>query len=290
MKLAVATCQFPATGDIRRNLGFVLRQMKTAKQRGAQVAHFPEVGLSGYGGVDFDSLEDFDWDLLTESTRKIMALAKELGLWVILGSSHRLSGKHKPHNSLYIINDRGQIADRYDKMFCTGSPGNLHGDLKYYSPGNHFCVFKIGGIRCGTLICHDYRYQELYREYKKRGVQLVFHSYYIGGHDPAELRKENIWEVIVPATMQTYAANNHIWISANTTTSPASAIGSFFVRPQGMITGLLPKDKAAVLISTVDTEAQYNDKSRDWRGRAMRGIYHSGRLVRDKRSSNRKSL
>ena len=52
MKLKVATCQFPVEAEITQNLGYVLQQMKSAKARGAHVAHFPEACLPGYAGVD----------------------------------------------------------------------------------------------------------------------------------------------------------------------------------------------------------------------------------------------
>ncbi len=185
MKINVATCQFPTDSDIRSNLQYVSRQMKSAKEQGAHVAHFPEACLSGYAGADFLSYKDFNWDLLEQCTREILELARQIRLWVILGSTHRLSGQNKPHNSLYIINDEGQLVDRYDKMFCAGDESGETGDLAHYSSGNHFSVFGISGVRCGALICHDYRYPELYREYKRRGVQLMFHSYH-AAHIPAE--------------------------------------------------------------------------------------------------------
>ena len=290
MKLTVATCQFPVSADIHRNLTFILRQMRTAKRRGAQVAHFSESSLSGYAGVDFSSFAGFDWDLLTQSTRQVMALAKELRLWVILGSAHRLTGRHKPHNSLYIINDRGRIVDRYDKMFCAGDRAGKTGDLKYYSPGSHFCIFNISGLRCGAQLCHDFRYDELYRRYRRYGVQFMFHSYYNAHQSAAKLRKYNIWGLIVPATMQAYAANNYFWISANNSSQPVSSWGSFFVRPDGMITGRLKVNQPGILISRVDTSQQFYDASECWRDRAIRGVYHSGRLFRDRRSKHRTSL
>src|SRR5438045_6557874 len=89
-KLVVATCQFPIDGDIRRNLAWIARQMREARRRGAHLAHFPECALSGYAGVEFPSFDTFDWQLLDESHRKILALARKLKLWVVLGSAHRL--------------------------------------------------------------------------------------------------------------------------------------------------------------------------------------------------------
>lgn len=46
-KLTIATCQFPVCADIAKNKKYVLSQMKSAEQKGADVAHFPEAALSG---------------------------------------------------------------------------------------------------------------------------------------------------------------------------------------------------------------------------------------------------
>jgi predicted amidohydrolase len=150
MKLTVATCQFPVDPDMRRNLQYVSWQIRAAKERGAQVAHFPEACLSGYAGVDFPSYQGFDWALLHECTQEVLDLARPFRLWVVLGSTHRLTGRHKPHNSLYVINDHGKLVDRYDKMFCAGDRAGKSIDLTHYSPGNHFSVFVIEGVRCGA--------------------------------------------------------------------------------------------------------------------------------------------
>lgn len=145
MKINVATCQFPTDANIRSNFQYVSQQMAAAKEQGAQVAHFPEACLSGYAGADFSSYQGFDWALLEECTREILDFARTLHLWVILGSTHRLSGQNKPHNSLYVINGEGKLIDRYDKMFCAGDESGQTGDLAHYSPGNYFCVFEIEG-------------------------------------------------------------------------------------------------------------------------------------------------
>lgn len=290
--LTVATCQFTISGDIENNCNSIIQQMKLAKLNGAEIAHFSETSLGGYAGVDFDSFDRYNWNLLHQCTEKIMNLSNELELWVILGSNHPLTGDHKPHNCLYVFDDNGKIVNRYDKMFCTGNREETSGDLKHYSPGSHFVVFTVKGITCGLQICHDMRYPELYREYNKRNVQLMFHSYYNGKRkfkDPDD-PDENIWSVITEPTMQTYAAENYMWISANNTTTPESCWPSFFVRPDGVIIGRLIRNKESILITTVDTKYSFYDASKAWRDRAMESIYHSGTLVRDKRSDDRTSL
>jgi predicted amidohydrolase len=129
-------------------------------------------------GLDFETFPGFDWELLRDAVGAIAGYCRRLGIWAVIGSSHRLSNGHKPHNSLYVISDSGAIVERYDKRFCAGDPGGQSGGLEHYSPGSHFSVWEINGIPCGALIWYDYRYPELCREYRKRGVQLVFHSFH----------------------------------------------------------------------------------------------------------------
>ena len=305
MKLKVGTCQFPTSDEIGANRDFVLRLMREAAVRGAAVAHFPECCLSGYAGSDIESNDNIDWQRLASSVTDVMELAASLNLWVILGSAHRLTAPHKPHNSLYIISDQERIFDRYDKRFLGGDPLRLTGDLAHYSPGNHFTVFDIKGVRCGALICVDCRYPELYRAYKARGAQLMFHSYnaaHVGAEKWSEIEAEIGQEnfslnpattfpgIIQPATMQTAAASNYMWISCPNSSAYRTCWASFFVRPDGVITGKLNPHEPGILVSEVDTDKQFYDSTATWRERAMNGILYSGEIVADPRSEDRQAL
>ena len=289
MKLNIATGQFPIDGNIRNNLRHIESLLRKAKRRQAHLVHLPECCLSGYAGFEFESFTDYDWELLRQSMQCVMNMARSLRLWVIVGSSHYLSPKLKPHNSLYIINDKGRLIDRYDKMFCTG--GDDRADLKHYSPGDHFTTFEVRGIKCGTLICYDSRFPELYREYKRRGVQVMFHSYY-HRHIAVENSntEPNILGVITPPTMQTYAACNAVWISACNTSARQSAWASFVVHPDGVIACHLRRNRAGLLVTTVDTNRKFYDAPGTWRHRALSGVNHSGELVSHERSRIRTEL
>ncbi len=302
MKLTIATCQFPTSADIHRNFQYISALMKKAKDGHAEVAHFPEACLSGYAGADLESYEGYDWTLLRERTHQLIELAGELELWTILGSSHELSAPHKPHNSLYIINRQGQLLDRYDKRFCAGDLTEATVDLAHYTPGDHYSVFEINGIRCGAMICHDYRYPELYREYKRQGVQLMFHSYHAAHIRPDRLRRmeratgpehhafsrgTTYPGITMPATMIAAAASSHMWISCPNSSAKESCWGSFFVRADGVITGQLERHRTDILISSVDTEAPLYDSTGAWRERVLAGVLHSGTLVSDGRSTKR---
>lgn len=305
MKITIATSQFPVSYDIKKNMNYIIQQMKKASKQKSHIIQFPEASLSGYAGVDFESFDNFDWETLKISTNKIIEEAKKLNIWVILGSAHKLSEENKPHNCLYIINNKGEIIDRYDKLFCAGNKDENIADLSHYTPGNHFCTFEIKGIVCGVLICHDYRYPELYRKYKQMGVEIMFHSYHAAnvstqkileletyiGKDLIKINNGNtIPEITMPSTMISYAANNYMWISCSNSSKKYSCWGAFVVRPDGVILSKLKKNITSISVNTIDTNEDLYDSTIAWRDRAMNGVFHSGTLLNDKRSEDRTSI
>jgi predicted amidohydrolase len=277
--LRVATCQFSVEADMRANAEWIRSQMREARQRGADVAHFSESALSGYLGVDYRSLEGFDWALLRKETESILALAGELKLWVVLGSMHRLSGQNKPHNCLYVIDPEGKIVDRYDKRFCTRM------DLRNFSPGDHFVTFEANGVRCGLLICYDLGFPELYRQYAKRDVRMMFHSFY---NARSEKNAQRFAE-IAPLLARARALSNNIFVSMSNTSGPYSW-PNHMIMPDAVIMGKLTAEKPGVMISTIDTRKKYRDSTGSFRKGAIEGELNSGSLVDDSRSRNRTGL
>lgn len=274
-KLTLATCQFPVSADIAANARWVRDQMRQAHVQGADLVHFPECALSGYAGTDHKSLKTLNWGLLRAETESVMALARELGVWVVLGSIHKLSEGHKPHNSLYVISPKGTIVERYDKRFCTG------GDLKHFSPGDHFVTFEVRGVRCGLLICYDIRFPELYRQYVKRDVRLMLHSFYNARQKPGSIHPK-----IMPPTAQARAATNGMFVSINNS-SARESWPSRFITPDGLVAAKLILNRPGVMVNLVDTTAKYYDASRRYRLDAIGGKLHSGTPVADPRSKNR---
>ena len=259
--------------------------MTLAKKNGAHLAHFSESCLSGHLGIEIASSRDINWDIVTHSMREIMSLARRLRLWTVVGCNHRLSGKHKPHNALFVIDDHGKLVTRYDKMFCAGDDKSS-GDLRHYTPGEVFVSFDVRNVTCGMLICHDFRYPELFREYKKRNVQLMLVSFHNASMDCQLYGK--YW-TYVTSTLQAAAASNYFAVSA-TNCCRRYAWHSFVVNAEGIIVDKARPHRSTILINTIDTSEKLYDASDAWRDRCMRGIYHSGDLVRDARSRNRTSL
>jgi predicted amidohydrolase len=286
--LRIAGCQFDVSGDIGRNRDQILMLVDRAADAGARIAHFPETALSGYAGVDLPSLDELDWPTLHAATEAICEAAARRRIWVLLGSTHRLSAGARPHNSVYVIADDGRIIDRYDKRFCTGIlEPEPQRDLHHYSPGNYACLFEIDGYRAGILICYDYRFPELYRDLKQRGAEIVFQSFHNARFSREVYEQKNLWREVVPGTMIGHAACNHLWISATNSATRYSLWPTFFVQPDGQITGRLSDHETGVLVSEVNPSLSLWDAPGPWRERAWSGQLHSGRFVDDPRSHER---
>lgn len=78
--IRVATCHFAVSDDVASNLRNVVRQLRVAKRRGADVAHFPEGAPSGCAGSDFDSFDGFGRDALRSATLRVLDVARQLGI------------------------------------------------------------------------------------------------------------------------------------------------------------------------------------------------------------------
>ena len=275
--LSVGTCQFAVSGSIQRNSRAIRRQMTQAAEAGAELVHFPETALSGYAGIDMPNFVGYDWDLLKRETESIMALAAQLGVWVLLGSSHRLETAAKPHNSLYLIDPEGRIADRYDKRFC------LKAELRRYSPGDHWVTFEINQVKCALLICFDVRFPELYRALYAQGVQCVFQSFY-----NARQKGPSVHSDIMVQSMQCRAASNGFWASMCNASGHYSPYGSAFIRPDGKVIKRLPRNRCAVMVNTVDLGQKLYDPMKGYRDLAAEGQLNNGeRVTQDPRSQDR---
>lgn len=276
----IATCQFAVSADIGANAKAVCRLMEKAAKDKADIAHFSECALSGYAGTDFPSFDDFDWDLLRQKTLEIMNLAKALHLWLALGSTHQLTEPNKPHNCLYLINPQGKIVDRYDKRFCT------EGDLQHYTPGNHFVIVDLHGVKCALLICFDLRFPEMYRALHKEGVQCIFQSFY-----NSRQMGPSIHTHIMRQTMQANAANNYFRVSMANSCGWFCPYPSCFIQPDGEITSQMEDHNEGLILNRVDLSQTFYDPSAPFRDMAIRGLLTNGpEQLSDTRSQNRNCL
>jgi predicted amidohydrolase len=126
------------------------------------------------------------------------------------------------------------------------------------------------------LICHEWRYPELYREQKQLGTEVLFQSWYDGNLSAREY-KENGRALgsLITGTVRGNAANNYLWISASNTSKRESCFASFVAQPDGRILNQSKRNVTGSIISRIDLNKEFVDPSGPWRERAVTGILHS---------------
>lgn len=282
-KLKVATCQFPVTGSIESNAEYIRRFIEEAALNKADIVHFAEAALSGYPPKDVPSFKDFDWASLREETGRIMSLAKEHHIWVVLGSAHYISEDEKPMNCLYIISDEGKIVDRYDKSMLTG------GDLKFYTPGNHIVILDLKGFKLGFLICYDSCFPEMYNIYRHKGVEIMLHSFYNAHHEG-----KTILDEIIPAEIRVRASDNLMWVVANNSSGHYSSWPACIARPDGSMESLEREVPGILYREFPDGKRTKEFPSWTHNNKIMKlaegEVYHNGTPSKHPRATDTRSL
>ena len=214
----IAVAQTPITADPCQNGEAIRSQMRIAKEQGARLVQFPEGAASGYSKSEIKDWADVDWPLLRRELEATAQLARELGLWVVLGCAHALSPGARPHNSLYIIDDRGRLHDRYDKRFLSNSEVN-----DWFTPGFRPVLFEVDGLRFGCALCIEISFPEVFRDYEEAGADVVLLSSYSDVPDDRLLTRA-------------HAHLNKLWVSLSIPANPRhAAVSSLIAGPNGEV-------------------------------------------------------
>ena len=273
--LRLCIAQVPVTGDITTNANEVRAAMRAAKAGGARLVQFPEGMLSGYAKNPIMDWDEVDWQALAAALRDIMRLSRELRLWVALGSAHRLTPPHWPHNSLYIISDEGELINRYDKRIIS------HTEVtKFYTAGSEPVVFEIDGYRFGCAICIEINFPELFIEYGRLGIDcLLFSSYPV--------------DAIFDVKARAHAAIHNYWIAQAVPTETAAFISSGLIGPDGSVLNQIETTKGLVFGELDRNDPRFDialNKAKPWRASVAADPRYQTRQLNDPRSINRTCL
>jgi predicted amidohydrolase len=104
------------------------------------------------------------------------ALARELGIWLHVGSMTIALAGGKLVNRSFLISPEGRIAARYDKihMFDVELPGGeSYKESRNYEPGRLAVLADLPWGPIGLTICYDLRFPYLYRALAKAGARFL---------------------------------------------------------------------------------------------------------------------
>lgn len=272
-KIIIATAQTKVSRNIKENGQAIRYLIKKSHSKGADIIHFCEGALSGYTKKQLGSPENIDFQKIRIELEKILKLAKSLNVWVVLGCIHELSQGNRPHNSLYIISNKGEIVNRYDKRKCS------HNELlNWYTPGFEKCTFEIKGIKFECLLCIEIQFPELFTEAEKNNVHCILFSSY---------SRNKMFGI----QAQGYAASNNYWISMAIPVNESDDLASQFILPNGIIGAKCTRKKSSIIINEIDLQnSKLNlplNLARPWRKLAREGAIYESKRVVDNRSKSK---
>ncbi len=157
----------------------------------------PEVWTTGYslGHLQEEAEEAADSPVIAS----LQQIARENDCAILAGSvPMRHDGKI--YNTSVAIAKNGEVVNSYDKVHLFG----LFDEADFFAPGNSFNAFTLDGLCCGSTICYDLRFPELFRHLALQGAQLIFCV-----AEWPEARGD-IWHLLVQAR----AAENHTFVVA----------------------------------------------------------------------------
>ncbi len=199
-------------------------------------------------------LETQDADVVVSALRR---LARELGVWLLLGSAIVKSGHagdERAANRSLLIDDRGEVVATYDKLhvYDVDLPtGERWRESASVRPGDGAVVADTPWGRLGLTICYDVRFPHLHRALAKAGAAMIavpaaFTVPTGEAHWETLLRARAIETgcyVLAPAQAGTHEDGRRTWGR------------STVVAPWGEVIARLDHDAPGVLFATLDLEA-----------------------------------
>ena len=295
VRLAVAqtaACDDPRNIDELHDSGRAMRRlMREARRAGARIVHFPEgaicspnkriMSISGPEKVGPSDWGRVEWAVLREELDAARNLARELGLWTVFGSVHQLTQPRWPHNSLYVVSDRGELVTRYDERMLSNTKISF-----MYTPGSIPVTFEVDGLCFGCALGMESHFPEIFIEYERLNVHCVLFSTTGGSSSNATGSSA---DAAFAAEMQGHAASNSYWASFAVHAQHSVAAPSGIVAPGGRWAAQCPADGTPA-IAVVDINDNPGDLARPWRRTARTGIYESHLVQDDHRSDDRSTF
>ncbi len=146
MRLALAQINV-TVGDIEGNLARIRNGLREARARGAELALFGELALTGYPPEDLLLRDHF----LADAWAALQELAREVtGTTAIVGVPELAEGK--VYNTAAVLAN-GAIEATYRKMHLPNY--GVFDERRYFTPGGAGETIEIAGAKVGLTVCED---------------------------------------------------------------------------------------------------------------------------------------
>ncbi len=170
--LNIALLQLAPGETLEENRDKGLRACRAARERGADIALFPEMWSCGYRIYDRPP-EVWKRDAIPaegDFVRSFAALARELDM--AIGITLLEETVQGPRNTLVLLDRHGETRLVYAKVHTCD-----FGEERDLTPGEDFFVTaldtRLGPVKVGAMICYDREFPESARILMLRGAEVV---------------------------------------------------------------------------------------------------------------------
>ena len=174
-KLKVACVQINSTNNFSHNLDHAIKLGNIASDRGADFITYPEnvlyMAKNSRDLINFSVKESENIGL-----KEFSKLSMKINKWILVGSIPIPQKKGKLLNRSFLIDPKGKVAARYDKIHLFDamlSSGKKFYESKTYSSGTKAVIYDSSIAKIGLTICFDIRFPHLYRDLAKNGAQII---------------------------------------------------------------------------------------------------------------------
>jgi deaminated glutathione amidase len=161
--------------DPAANLARVLELIERAKAAGADYVLTPEMTniLAARREQLFAKIVAEEQDVTLATLREV---ARKLAIFIHIGSLAIKASPEKAANRSFLIDRRGDVAARYDKihMFDVDlAGGESYRESNTYRAGELAMVADLPWGRLGLTVCYDLRFPALYRALAEAGASFL---------------------------------------------------------------------------------------------------------------------
>ncbi len=173
--LRLACVQLCTGNDIARNIAHAEDLVREAADAGADLVSLPECAAL----IEPDRAAFRRKAVLEEEHLALSAfasMARELGIWMHVGSLAVRRGDGGIANRTYLIDAGGHVIARYDKihMFDVDlTNGETFRESDSYQPGTKAVFADLPWGRLGLTICYDVRFPALYGHLARCGALFI---------------------------------------------------------------------------------------------------------------------
>ncbi len=169
-----ACIQLRSTDDVSDNISQTERLVREAARQGARFIATPEntTLMAPDGGAKLARSCDEAHD---PALPRFSLLAKELGVWFLIGSLAIKVSETKTANRSFLFSPDGTIAARYSKIHLFDvalASGEVYRESNTVAGGDEAVVTNTEFGPIGLTICYDLRFPQLYRRLAQKGAFL----------------------------------------------------------------------------------------------------------------------